>query len=282
MQKIAILTDSASDLTPELLKQYNIYSAPFRIIYSDKEFEDGVTITPEELFKSLDKEIPTTSLPSVEKIDNILCDLEKEGYTHVIAILISSQFSGTWNSVRLLAKDHPNLTTHVFDSKTLTMAEGAIALSAAKLIEEGKTFEEIVDTLENKRSSTETFFVIDTLEYLKRGGRIGKVAGTIAEFLNIKPLITIDPDGTFRTYAKIRGKKQAISKLKEIANEYLANGKCNFWVMDGNNKVEGDNLFNTIKDLDNVNEIHRGIIGPALSLNTGPGLIGFVVEKEVK
>lgn len=281
MQKIAILTDSASDLTPELLEQYDIHSAPFRIIYSDKEFEDGVTITPKELFKSLDKEIPTTSLPSVEKIENIFCNLEKEGYTHIIAVLISSQFSGTWNSVRLLAEDHPNLITHVFDSKTLTMAEGAIALSAAKLVQEGKSFEEIVETLDGKRASTETFFIIDTLEYLKRGGRIGKVAGTIAEFLNIKPLITIDPDGTFRTYAKIRGKKQAINKLKEIANEYLAKGKCNFWVMDGDNKVEGDHLFDAIKDLDNVNEMHRGIIGPALSLNTGPGLIGFVVE-EVK
>ena len=88
MQKISIITDSASDLTPELLKEYEIPSAPFRIIYSDKEFEDGVTITPEELFKSLDKEIPTTSLPSVEKIDSILCDLEKEGYTHLIEVLI--------------------------------------------------------------------------------------------------------------------------------------------------------------------------------------------------
>ena len=281
MQKIAILTDSASDLTPELLKEYNIHSAHFRIIYSDKEFEDGVTITPEELFKSLDKEIPTTSLPSVEKIDNILNDLEKEGYTHVIAVLISSQFSGTWNSVRLLAEDHPNLTTHVFDSKTLTMAEGAVALHAAKLAKEGKSFDEIVESLEAKRASTQTFFIIDTLEYLKRGGRIGKVAGSIAEFLNIKPLITIDSDGTFRTYAKIRGKKQAISKLKEIANEYLAKGNCNFWVMDADNKIEGDNLFNAIKDLENVNEMHRGIIGPALSLNTGPGLIGFIVE-EVK
>lgn len=281
MQKIAILTDSAADLTPELLKEYNIHSAPFRIIYSDGEYEDGVTITPEELFKSLDKEIPTTSLPSVETIDNILCDLEKEGYTHVIAVLISSQFSGTWNSVRLLAEDHPNLITHVFDSRTLTMAEGAVALHAAKLAKEGKSFEEIVETLEAKRAATQTFFIIDTLEYLKRGGRIGKVAGTIAEFLNIKPLITIDPDGTFRTYAKVRGKKQAINKLKEIANEYLAKGNCNFWVMDADNKVEGDNLFNAIKDLDNINEMHRGIIGPALSLNTGPGLIGFVVE-EVK
>lgn len=279
MQKIAILTDSAADLTPELLKEYNIHSAPFRIIYSDKEFEDGVTITPQELFKSLDKEIPTTSLPSVEKIESILCDLEKEGYTHVIGIFISSQFSGTWNSVRLLVEDHPSLTTHVFDSKTLTMAEGAVALHAAKMVAEGKSFEEIVATLEDKRSRTETFFIIDTLEYLKRGGRIGKVAGTIAEFLNIKPLITIDPDGTFRTYAKIRGKKQAISKLKDIANEYLAKGNCNFWVMDGDNKIEGDHLFDALKDLDNVKEIHRGIIGPALSLNTGPGLIGFIVEE---
>ena len=122
-------------------------------------------------------------------------------------------------------------------------------------------------------------FIVDTLEYLKKGGRIGKVAGTIGELLNLKPLITVGDDGVYHTYAKIRGKKQAISKLKEIAKGYLTNEKCNLWVMDGGAQEEGDALFEAVKDFDNINEIHRGIIGSSLGIHTGPGLIGFVIEE---
>ena len=144
MQKIGIITDSASDITNDIIEKYNIKVAPFRIIYSGKEYEDKVDISPEEVYSSLHKEIPTTSLPNVERINEILDEFEKEGYTHVISINISSDLSGTSNSIRLVLEDHPKLTSFVFDTKTLTMAEGCLVIEAAKLVEEGKTFEEIV------------------------------------------------------------------------------------------------------------------------------------------
>lgn len=280
MQKIALLTDSAADISVDLMKKYNIQLAPFRIIYSDgSEYEDGINIKPAEIYRRLKEEMPSTSLPSVQRIENILCNLEAEGYTHIICITISSELSGTWNSIRLALENHPNLTSYVYDSKTLTMAEGALVLSTAKLIEEGKSFEEIIDVLPKLRTKVHTYFIVDTLEYLKKGGRIGKVAGTIGELLNLKPLITVGDDGVYHTYAKIRGKKQAISKLKEIAKGYLTNEKCNLWVMDGGAQEEGDALFEAVKDFDNINEIHRGIIGSSLGIHTGPGLIGFVIEE---
>lgn len=280
MQKIALLTDSAADISVDLMKKYNIQLAPFRIIYSDgSEYEDGINIKPAEIYRRLKEEMPSTSLPSVQRIENILCNLEAEGYTHIICITISSELSGTWNSIRLTLENHPNLTSYVYDSKTLTMAEGALVLSTAKLIEEGKSFEEIIEVLPKLRTKVHTYFIVDTLEYLKKGGRIGKVAGTIGELLNLKPLITVGDDGVYHTYAKIRGKKQAISKLKEIAKGYLTNKKCNLWVMDGGAQEEGDVLFEAVKDFDNINEIHRGIIGSSLGIHTGPGLIGFVIEE---
>lgn len=279
MQKIAILTDSASDLTKELMEQYNIKFAPFRIIYSDREYEDKIDISPNEMYASLKREIPTTSLPSIEGIEKILCSLEKEGYTHVISINISSALSGTSNSVRLVLEDHPKLISYVYDTKTLCMAEGAIVIEAAKLVKAGKSFEEIIEVLPSFREKSHCYFTLNTLEYLKKGGRIGKVAGTIGELLNLKPIIHVGDDGIYHTYAKLRGRKQSINKLFEVLTEYLAKGKCNLWVIEGDSLEAGTELYNSIKSLNNVNEVNIATVGPALGVHTGPGLIGLIIQE---
>ena len=278
MEKIALITDSASDISPELIKKYNIHVLPFKIIFSDKEYRDGVDITPSMLYQRLPNEIPSTSLPSISEFTDLLENLKSDGYTHAIIVTISSCFSGTFNAARLASESVSGITTFVFDSLTLTMSEGAILLEAAKLIEEGKSFEEIKDALPMIRSKIDVFFSIDTLTYLKKGGRIGKVAGTIAEALNLKPIITIKDDG-FHTFAKVRGTKQSISKLSNILNDYLSKGRCKVWIMNGNAPDKADALYNAIKDSNNLVECTLGgMIGPALGVNTGPGLVGFIVE----
>lgn len=279
MQKIAILTDSASDLTKESMEQYNIQFASFRIIYSDREYEDKIDITPNEMYASLKKEIPTTSLPNIERIEKILCSLEEEGYTHVISINISSALSGTSNSVRLVLEDHPKLTSYVYDTKTLCMAEGVIVIEAAKLVKLGKSFQEIIEALPSFREKSHCYFTLSTLEYLKKGGRIGKVAGTIGEILNLKPLIHVGDDGIYHTVAKLRGRKQSLNKLFEILNNYLIESKCNVWVIEGDAVAEGTELCNSIKELNNVNEVNMATVGPALGVHTGPGLIGLIIQE---
>ena len=279
MQKIGIITDSASDLTNEIIEKYNIKVAPFRIIYSDKEYEDRVDITPEEVYSSLQDEVPTTSLPNVERIDKMLDEFEREGYTHVISINISSALSGTSNSIRLLLEDHPNLTSFVFDTKTLTMAEGCLVIEAAKMIEEGKTFEEIVSILPTIRPKVQCFFTLNTLEYLKKGGRIGKVSGTIGEILSLKPIIHVGEDGVYHTHAKVRGRNQSLTKLRKILDGILEKGKCNVWVLHGHSEKDCTELYNNFKDLNNINKIETGSIGPALGVHTGPGLVGFIVQE---
>ncbi|AOR22309.1 DegV family protein [Clostridium taeniosporum] len=280
MDKIALLTDSASDICTEDLNKYNINLLPFKIIFSDKEYDDKLEITSDVLYELLPREIPKTSLPSIERLNNILNRLADEGYTHAIIVTISNEFSGTYNSMRLACEDFDRLKTHVFNSKSLSMAEGVVVLEAAKLIEEGKSFEEIVRLLPDLRSKIDIFFTIDTLEYLRKGGRIGRVAGTIGDVLNLKPVITIDENGSFRTYCKARGKKQSTSKLLKIAKSYTENNKCKFWVMDGNALDDAQTLCENIKNLNNVVDCKLGYsIGPALGVHTGPGLFGFIVEK---
>ncbi len=280
MQKIAVLTDSGSDLTLDELKKNKIEFAPFKVIYSTGEFEDKIDLSPEKVYADLDKEIPTTSLPSTARIENILNKLEEEGYTHVIAVTISSGLSGTSNSIRLALEDHPKLISHVFDTKILSMAEGALVLNAAELVKEGKTFEEIIDELPKLRKKTYGYFTINTLEYLRKGGRIGKVAGTIGEILNLKPIISVDDEGVYYTFAKVRGRKQSINKLLKIAKEHLDKSKCKVWVLNGGSSYEEFNpFFEAVSKLHNIESIAPATIGPALGVHTGPGLLGLVFQE---
>jgi len=280
MENIALITDSASDISIELLNENKIKLLPFRVIYSDGEYEDRIDLTPQMMYDRLKTEIPKTSLPSIEKITNVFKDAIEEGCTHAIIITISAAFSGTYNAVRLVSEDFPELKTFVFDSKTLTMAEGAMVLEVARLIKQGKSFEEITEMLPTYREKIDLFFTIDTLEYLQKGGRIGKVAGTVGELLNLKPIITVAEDGTYRTVAKVRGSKQAVSKLTDIFKGYLEKGKYKAWILDGNGLDKVQSLYETIKDLPNVVECRiAGTIGPALGVNTGPGLVGLAIER---
>jgi DegV family protein with EDD domain len=280
MEKIALITDSASDISIEMINENNIKLLPFKVIYSDGEYEDRIEITPQMMYDRLKTEIPKTSLPSIEKITNAFKEAIAEGCTHAIIITISAAFSGTYNAVRLVSEDFPELKTFIFDSKTLTMAEGAMVLEVAKLIKQGKSFEEIIEILPTYREKIDLFFTIDTLEYLQKGGRIGKVAGTVGDLLNLKPIITVADDGTYRTAAKARGSKQAVSKLTDIFKGYLEKGKYKAWILDGNGLDKVQNLYEAIKDLPNVVECEiTGTIGPALGVNTGPGLVGLAIEK---
>ena len=218
MQKIALITDSACDLDLNTLKENNINLLPLRIIYSNAEYRDRIDISPSEVYKNLENEIPKTSLPSAKDTEEILNKLEEESYTHVICISISSGLSGSYNALRLALEDHPNLTSFVYDTKILAYPQGEIVLEVAKLIREGKSFNEIVSEIPNIRKRITGYFTLNTLEYLKKGGRIGRLAGTVGELLNLKPIITTDENGVYYTVTKVRGRKQSLSKMTELLN----------------------------------------------------------------
>lgn len=278
MQKIALITDSGSDLSLEELKEYNINLLPLRISYSTGEYQDKIDIKASDVYANLDKEVPKTSLPSPETTEKILNKLEKEGYTHVIGICISGGLSGTANSLRLSLEDHPNLTSYVYDTKILAYPEGEVAIEVSKLIKAGKTFEEIIETLPKIREKIAGYFTINTLEYLKKGGRIGRVAGTLGEMLNLKPLITTDENGVYYTIAKARGRKQALSKLTEILKSHLSKNKCDVTVLQGGCEAEALKYMESLRGLENINTLKISEISPALGVHGGPGLMGFCVK----
>lgn len=279
MQKIALIVDSACDLSLETLKEKNIHLLPLRIAYSHKEYRDKIDISADEIYNNLEKEVPKTSLPSAENMEEILASLENEGYTHVIAVTISSGLSGTFNSIRLALEDHPKLTSYVFDTKILAMPEGIVALEVANLINDGKTFEEIVSEIPKIRKRITGYFTINTLEYLKRGGRIGKISGTIGEMLNLKPIVTVDEEGIYYTVCKARGRKQSILKLTNLLKDELALGPCKVWVLQGGALEEAKNFMESLKGLENIVSLDISQISPALGVHGGPGLLGLAIQK---
>lgn len=278
MQKIALITDSACDIDLNSLKENNINLLPLRIIYSNGDYRDRIDISPQEVYDKLEKEVPKTSLPSAQETEEILNKLEEEGYTHVICISISSGLSGSFNALRLALEDHPKLTSFVYDSKILAYPQGEIVLEVAKLIREGKSYEEIIEEIPEIRKRVIGYFTINTLEYLKKGGRIGRLAGTVGELLNLKPIITTDENGIYYTVAKVRGRKQSLSKMTELLKEYLAKGKCEVAVLHAGCEDEAIKYMNSLKDLTNVVSIKIAEISPALGIHGGPGLIGFSVK----
>jgi DegV family protein with EDD domain len=280
LSKIALVTDSSCDLNEEIIKRHNIKVVPLRIIYKDKEYIDRVNITPQQVYDNLTVEVPTTSMPSMGDIENVFNAIEAEGYTHVIAITISSGLSGTYNTVKLVSENHPNLITCVFDSKSLSAGLGALVDKCGHLISEGKSFEEIINTLPSIKERISVYYVLETLEYLKKGGRIGKVAGTIGELLNLKPIISVDEEGKYFTYAKVRGRRQSINKLIDIGDEVLKTTKATLFVLHGDALEEGQKLYQLFETKNNVSSLHFGDISPALGVHTGPGLLALIVVKE--
>jgi DegV family protein with EDD domain len=280
LNKIALVADSTSDLSLEQIEKYNIHVLPLRIIYKDREYIDRVNITPDEVYDNLAVEVPSTSLPSMEDIDGLFTRLKEEGYSHVIAVTISSGLSGTNNIVKLASENHPEMKIVIFDSLALSLGAGAIILECGKLISEGKSFEEIVAELPLTRDRIKLFYVLDTLKYLIKGGRIGKVAGTIGEFLNLKPIISVNEEGVYYTHSKVRGRKQSITKLIDIVRESLSEGKAKVWVLHGGAKEEGRQLYETISKLPNITELGFSDISPVAGVHTGPGLLGITIMKE--
>lgn len=278
MVKIAIVSDSTSDLPAETIEKYNIRILPLRVIYTDGEYRDRVDITPEEIYARFKEEIPSTSLPSPQDSVDLFDQLKQEGYTHVIVVTISSGISGTMNMIRNITDSYEGLTFEIIDSKSLTMGAGFSIIEGAKELEATNDFEKAVNRIKEVLKKTKVYYVVQTLEYLKKGGRIGKVEGTIGELLSIKPIISINEDGVYYSYKKVRGRSRSIEELFEIIKDKAKETLVNIAVAHGDAYDEAQDLFKRVKELKNIKDTVFTQISPVLVVHTGPGLIGIVIS----
>ena len=280
--KIAILTDSCSDLSPELRAGKPIFTVPLKITCRDGEYSDGVDIFAPDIYRRLAAgELPKTSLPDFFTADRILSRIKAEGYERVLAIHLSSGLSGTYNMIRLLGESRHDLDVAVFDSVSGALGIGIIVLQAWEDIESGMTWEELVkERVPKLIANTFPFFSVDTLEYLAKGGRIGKVTAMAGTVLNIKPLITFAPDGQLQSVAKVRGRKAVQDKLLELVRKALGDHKrYNLGVANGGAPEEMAELKEKLKQaLPDYDHIWEGELDGTLSVYIGNGVLGAGVQ----
>lgn len=215
-EKIALLVDSGTDVPKELIEQYGIYVIPLQIIYKDRIYTDNVDITPEEVYNRLPEEIPSTSLPDGETIVTILEKIKNDGYEKVLVATISSGLSGTYNVIRLLAKEQEDLDIFVLDTKNIGIGSGLQAIQAAELIASGLPWNDLKTTLQKNVPKSKVFFNVATLEYLQKGGRIGLVASILGNALKLNPIISCNKEGIYHTEAKARGRKKKFRQNSRV------------------------------------------------------------------
>lgn len=277
-EKIAILTDSGSDVSREQLKDYPLFVVPLQVIYSTQTYQDGIDIQPQDVYARLEQEVPKTSLPQTEMILDQLNRIKALGYTHVIAILLSSGLSGTFNLFRLLKESSP-LPMDVIDTKNIGIASGLSAIQAAHYVKEGYTRDEVMAKTLALIPHTKVFFLLDTLKYLQLGGRIGKVAAVLGHVLDMKPIISCNEEGVYVTVSKTKGRKLSLNKMLELVHDYIGD-HTHFSIA----IAQGDALEDAVRMKERLNqlyphqEISIGSVSPALGVHTGPGLLGIAIQ----
>ena len=280
---IRIVTDSAADYSAQEIEKRQITCIPMSVSFGDKEYLDGKDITKEEFFELLttSKEFPKTSQPAPTSFLECFENAKEAGDT-VIAILVSSALSGTFQNANLAKNMAEYDNIHIIDSKTATLGMRVLVDRAVKLRDAGASAEEIVAEVESLRPRLRIFAGLDTLEYLAKGGRISKAAATIGNLANLKPLITITEEGSVSLCGKQMGIRHACKQVAKLVMADEPDLNCPIYFLYSYDQKNCAAFLHTLKKsgLEIESPKVRGI-GPIIGTHIGTGAFGIVyVAKE--
>lgn len=281
---LQIISDSASDLTPEEAKEFGVTVLPLKTLIDGEIYRDGVDITKEEFFEKLEtaKELPKTSQLLPYEYEEILEPIIEKG-DEAIIITLGSSFSGTYQNALAAAEKYGD-KVHVIDSEMVTLGQQLLVRLALELKEKGLSTKEIVEELEKQKNRIHIVASIDTLEYLIKGGRLSKVSGIAGTLFKIKPVIDVS-DGEIKILSKPRGKKRSAEKITEVIKD-LGGIDYDLPVMIGYTGNDPSVLDHFVEHSDEIweghlEEIPRSYIGSTIGTHSGPGCYGatfFVKE----
>ena len=275
--KTAIMVDSGCDISQEFIEQYDIKVLRLKVLYGDRMYSDGLDIDPLEVYRRFPQEIPTTSTPNMYEVSELVNEIKSEGYEKIIGITISSGLSGTYNAVAM-AFEEEDIETFAFDTKNISIGAGLLAMWAAKKLSEGWTFEAVKHGLNDKINDSKVFFYMDTLDYLRKGGRISPAVAIVGKALNLKPIISCNENGTYYTVSKIRGQHKGLEKLMDSLKDYIGDKKAYLAIMNGDGTRYLDIIRARIKEMfPQCEVVVDKQITATMAIHTGPGLIGVGV-----
>lgn len=272
---IKIVTDSTADLPASLAHEMGIIVVPLNVHFGNEVFADGVTIYPDEFYQRLvsSSELPKTSQPAVgafiETYNQLLTDADG-----IVSVHISSKVSGTVNSAQLAVSEIGSKVIEVVDTLQASLALGLIAIAAAKVAQSGATLAEVVAEAQSASERARFYGLVETLEYLEKGGRIGKAQALLGSLLRIKPILTLH-EGIAHPVEKVRTRAKGLERMAAITAD-LAPLEA-IGVMSSDVAEDASIIANAMKqDVPEPNMI-IGRFGPVLGTYLGPGSLGVAV-----
>jgi len=280
---VTFISDTGCDIPKNIKLPYELKFLPLRVYVKSKEFEDKVTISPEELYSlELQGEVASTSLPKPDTIERVIKDAS-ENSEKVYVITISSKLSNTFDLVLNIVNNMNVKNVTVLDSKTASIKQGYVVLKAMEILTRkgSLTQADINRIVEN---SLLVFFV-PTLEYLYRGGRIGKARAFFGKLLNIKPVLTTDDEGEVNTLATVRSMDMGISTMTNLASNFAKNkGFANSYSVIGGYTIDSmkSYLEKLMGNVDNSSILGTSSIGAAIAAHVGPEAFGMVIGEKIQ
>jgi len=274
--KMAILTDSSSYIPESVTKGLDIAVMPLWLIWGEDHLQDGIDIQPEAFYQRLKQSstLPTSSQPSVKEFELFYRQVAEKA-DQIVSVLVSSKISGTIASAQAAAKELGDKDIRIVDSLNCSMGLGFAVLAAARAASAGKPVDEVVAAAQDVSDKVHFLFVVDTLEYLHKGGRISGGKRLMGTALKIKPILQFE-EGEIRPLSQARTKKKAIAKVLEIIEERL-DGKnmVEVAVVDVDSAAEGDSVADQVKECFGMDFVHRAVVSPVVGTHVGPGTIGI-------
>ena len=289
MPKFEILSDSSCDIPDSFIEQYNIDIIPFYVSFDQETYyKERVDISLDEFYEKLYNYFPKTSLPSVHDYLEKFTPYAREG-KDLLCINLTSKFSGSHQSAlnarEILLEDYPDANIVVLDSQLCTALQGLFVLEAAKMRQAEYTLDETVEKLNQLIPTGRIMYTIGTLEYLQKGGRIGKVSALAGTILNLKPLIVVR-DGELFPHGTIRGRKKAMKKIVEMTKDYFEKigediNNYSFCIAQGDCHKDTMKVKELLhKELSVPVDIPEFTVGSTIGTNCGPDPIGITFIKK--
>jgi DegV family protein with EDD domain len=280
MAKVAIVTDSTAYMPAEHTRHLPIFYIPLHVIWGDETFLDNVNITPEQFYEKLKgtKVLPSTSQPSPAAFRDIYTKLIDQGYD-ILSVHISARLSGTLDSAIQARNMLPGSPIEILDSETTSLEMGFHVLAAARLAAQGATLHECKVEAERARTHSGILFVLDTLEFLRRGGRIGGGAAFLGTMLNLKPILEVR-GGRVEAVERVRTSTKARERMIDIFESRVANARCPIRIatLFAETPDEAAVLLEKARARFGVGDVAETIVGnisPVLGVHTGHGALGI-------
>jgi len=280
--KIAVVTDSTAYIPTDLVQKHNIHIVPLSVNFGDETYREDIDLTSEQFYEKLKhtKTLPTTSQPAIGAFIELYESLEDAGYDAVISIHLSKKFSGTYEAAKSAGNMMERLEVYPYDSELSAMPQGFSAIRTAELISEGADVETILNELDRMKANTHSYFMVDDLSHLQRGGRLTGAQAVLGSLLNIKPILHI-VDGVIEPFEKVRTRKRALNRIMKMLEEDVQTKRVKRVVF-----IHANDEASALSLRDQFQEKHPEIetiishFGPVIGTHLGEGSLGISWYKQ--